>query len=240
MSPSICRPINPVLRRLSLLAALSLLVVPGSVKSAHARCDTAHAAAQDSAPSLDTILARLQQRYDCTRSFRANFTEEISSPGGMKRTRSGIVYFKRTALIRWEFGAPSQGLVLSDGKVVYDYEQDLNQVVELPMNKAFKTNATAFLLGLGNVRRDFDATSPPDKASDGLVHIVLTPKAGGDTMELGLDPQNYSIVTFTLTSQVGGVTHLKFSDVQTNVALNDSLFHFEIPSGADVVQPQAN
>jgi outer membrane lipoprotein carrier protein len=215
-----------------------MLAAANSVSRAYARCDQKLARTEGSAKSLDDILARLQNHYDCTRSFQANFAEEISSPGGMKRTRSGVVYFKRTGLMRWEFGAPSQGVVVSDGILVYDYEQDLNQVVELPMKKALKTSATAFLLGLGDVRRDFNASLPSDEPNDGLIHVILTPKGGGDKMDLGLDPQSYNIVTFTLTNQVGGVTSLKFSDIKTDVALNESLFRFEVPNGADVVQPQ--
>jgi outer membrane lipoprotein carrier protein len=142
--------------------------------------------------------------------------------------------------MRWEFAAPSEGTVVSDGKTVYDYEKDLNQVVELPVNQALKSSATAFLLGLGNIRRDFKVTLPPASSSDGLTHVILTPKGGGDTMELGLDPKSYEIVNFKLTNQVGSVTELKFSDIRTNVALDDTLFTFTVPEGADIVRPQKN
>jgi outer membrane lipoprotein-sorting protein len=70
--------------------------------------------------------------------------------------------------------------------------------------------------------------------------FVLNPKGGGDTMELGLDPKSYDIVNFKLTNQVGGVTALKFSDIRINVALDDSLFAFTVPEGADIVRPQEN
>jgi outer membrane lipoprotein carrier protein len=110
----------------------------------------------------------------------------------------------------------------------------------LPVNKALKSSATAFLLGLGNIRRDFKVSMPPASSSDGLVHLILVPKSGGDRMELGLDPKSYDIVNFRLTNQVGGVTELKFSDIRTNLALDDSLFVFTVPEGADVVRPQKN
>jgi outer membrane lipoprotein carrier protein len=237
-------------RRVIAAAALGMVTVVflGPMAVAQAACDTSQTAAQESLPesradspqSLDTILMRLQHRYDCSRSFHANFTETLSSPGAIARTRKGTVYFKKFGRMRWEFAAPSEGTVVSDGKTVYDYEQDLNQVVELPVSKALKSNATAFLLGLGNIRRDFKPSLPPDPPNDGLIHVILTPKGGGDTMELGLDPKNYNIVNFKLVNQVGGVTELKFSDIQTNVALKDSLFRFEIPDGADIVRPQQN
>jgi len=215
----------------------------GPTLPAEARCTPEPGSVQVSAlepANLDTILKRLQHRYDCSRSLQANFDEKISSPGGMTRTRKGTVYFKKIGRMRWEFAAPSEGTVVSDGKTVYDYEKDLNQVVELPVNKALKSSATTFLLGLGNIKRDFNVSLPAQPPADGLTHVILAPQRGGDTMELGLDPKSYDIVKFRLTNQVGGVTELKFSEIRTNVALDDSLFKFTVPAGADIVHPQQN
>ncbi|HLK85814.1 MAG TPA: outer membrane lipoprotein carrier protein LolA [Candidatus Binataceae bacterium] len=223
-------------------ATIAVLVAGAAVQTA-ASCTPEAAGVQASAlePSnLDTILRRLQHRYDCSRSLQANFDEKISSPGGMTRTRKGTVYFKKVGRMRWEFAAPSAGTVVSDGKTVYDYEQDLNQVVELPVSKALKSSATTFLLGLGNIKRDFKVSLPAQPPADGLTHIVLVPRGGGDTMELGLDPKSYEIVKFKLTNQVGGVTEVEFSAIRTNVSLDDSLFKFTVPAGADIVQPRQN
>jgi len=239
------RPGRSVQRVLLAAAAATAIALSfGRVTIADARCKPGPAGLQDapteSLSSLDTALTRLQQRYDCSNSMQANFDETLSSPGGMARTRKGTVYFRKVGRMRWDFAAPSEGTVVSDGKTVYDYENDLNQVVELPVDKALKSSATAFLLGLGNIRRDFKVSMPPASSSDGLVHVILTPKDGGDTMELGLDPKSYDIVKFKLTNQVGGVTELKFSDIRINVALDDSLFRFTVPEGADIVRPQKN
>jgi outer membrane lipoprotein carrier protein len=230
------------LRRAVFAAVASVIVAwLGPAAMAGARCTpVAASASADSAPSLDTALTRLQQRYDCSRSLQADFDETLSSPGGMTRTRKGTVYFRKVGRMRWDFAAPSEGTVVSDGATIYDYEKDLNQVVELPVNKALKSSATAFLLGLGNIRRDFKVSMPPASSSDGLVHLILVPKGGGDRMELGLDPNSYDIVKFRLTNQVGGVTELKFSDIRTNLALDDSLFVFTAPEGADIVRSQKN
>jgi len=230
------------LRRVAFAAAASVIVaLLGLVTMAGARCSPVAASTSvDSPPSLDTALTRLQQRYDCSRSLQADFDETLNSPGGMTRTRKGTVYFRKVGRMRWDFAAPSEGTVVSDGATIYDYEKDLNQVVELPVNRALKSSATAFLLGLGNIRRDFKVSMPPASSSDGLVHLILVPKGGADRMELGLDPKSYDIVKFRLTNQVGGVTELKFSNIRTNLALDDSLFVFTVPEGADIVRPQKN
>ena len=231
--------------RMKMVAAAAAVIIAalfgGPALRAEARCTPEPGGVQASAlepANLDTILKRLQHRYDCSRSLQANFDEKIGSPGGMTRTRKGTVYFKKVGRMRWEFAAPSEGTVVSDGKTLYDYEQDLNQVVEIPVSKALKSSATTFLLGLGNIQRDFNVSLPAGPPTDGLTHGILAPKGGGDTMELGLDPKSYEIIKFKLTNQVGGVTELEFSAIRTNVALDDSLFKFTVPAGADIVHPQ--
>ena len=56
-----------------------------------------------------------------------------------------------------------------------------------PLKQAFKTQAAAaFILGVGNVQRDFSALSPPSSPKDSLIYLLLTPKRGGDKVALGL------------------------------------------------------
>jgi outer membrane lipoprotein-sorting protein len=43
------------------------------------------------------------------------------------------------------------------------------------------------------------------------------------------------LTTLTLTDQLGDVTHVNFSDIRNNVALDDSKFAFKVPAGADIV-----
>jgi outer membrane lipoprotein carrier protein LolA len=109
-------------------------------------------------------------------------------------------------------------------------------VLEIPLQYAFKSAAPlAFLLGMGNLRRDFTAAMPPAAAPDKLLPVVLTPKAGGDRVEMGLNPLTYDLVTAKVTDAMGNTTSIRFSDVKTNGQIADSTFHFEVPPGADVV-----
>jgi outer membrane lipoprotein carrier protein len=125
---------------------------------------------------------------------------------------------------------------VSDGKVLYDYDPGLNQVMETPLRNAIKTQAAAaFLLGVGNVDRDFKASQAASLANDGLIHLLLTPKHGGDDIEVGLDPHTLNIVSLKLADALGNITKISFSDINANVAIESSRFEFKTPAGADVV-----
>src|SRR5258708_1035892 len=217
---------------LFLLIALSL-----------ARIGKAENIAPVSAPNrseLKQVLDRLQRHYRDTNSFSAKFNEEITTVGAPKRERTGVVSFRKPGRMRWEFAAPEVQTIVSDGEMLYSYDPDLNQVVETPLKQAIKSSsATSFLLGMGNINRDFKAAFPKSVSSDNLIHLMLNSKAGGYRIEIGLDPNDYNLVTLRLTDQLGDVTKVDFSDIQNNVAMPDSVFAFKAPAGADIVSAPA-
>jgi outer membrane lipoprotein carrier protein len=189
---------------------------------------------------LKHVLDRLQRHYRDTNSFSAKFHEEVATVGAPKRERSGAVSFRKPGRMRWEFAVPEPQTIVSDGETLYSYDPDLNQVVETPLKQALKSSsATSFLLGIGNISRDFKAAFANSPPSDGLIQLILDAKAGGYKIEIGLDPTSYNLVTLTLTDQLGDVTKVDFSEIHNNVELSDSVFAFKAPPGADVVTAPA-
>jgi outer membrane lipoprotein carrier protein len=197
-----------------------------------------HAASKDSAhESLNTLLNRLQKHYQQTNSFSAKFREQISPAGGAKREREGTVYYRKPGRMRWEFEGQDQELIVSDGTHLYSYQPDLNQVIETPLEQAFRSSSVAaFLLGIGSIQRDFDASVPAKPPADGLKHIALKPKKGGDSIEMGLDPSTLDLRTLRLTDALGDLTELSFTNINYGAPLDDKLFEFTPPAGADIVK----
>ncbi len=199
-----------------------------------------HAESKDSphpSPQLIDLLNRLQKHYRQTSSFSAKFKEQITPAGGTKREREGTVYYRKPGRMRWEFGGPDQEVIVSDGKQLYSYQPDLNQVIETPLEQAFRSSSAAsFLLGIGNVQRDFDASVPSTPPADGLKHVALKPKNGGDTIAMGLDPSTLDLRALRLTDALGDITELTFSDINNGAPLDDKLFAFVPPAGADIVK----
>lgn len=225
--PSLSKNLRILAATLALFGLLTLGMTPAGAASS----------GESIPPKLKSLLDRLQRHYRDTASFSASFKQEITPTGGMKREREGIVYYRKPGRMRWEFGGADQETIVSDGKDLYTYHPDLNQVIETPIEQAFRSSSAAsFLLGVGNVERDFKASVPSGAPADGLTHVMLEPKAGGDTIEMGLDPKTLDIRTLRLTDQLGDVTLLAFSDIKTGIALDDKLFLFTPPAGADIVK----
>jgi outer membrane lipoprotein carrier protein len=217
-------------------AILMLLAMAGTVRS-----ETIAPAGAPVSKELKHVLDRLQRHYRDTRSFSAKFSEEIATVGAPKRKRQGTVSFRKPGRMRWEFQDPEKQTIVSDGETLYSYDPDLNQVVETPLKQALKSSsATSFLLGIGNLNRDFKAAFASPATPTGPIDLILDAKAGGYIIAVGLDPKTYNLITLTLTDQLGDTTRIDFSDVHDNVELPDSIFAFKAPAGADVVTAPAS
>ncbi|MGH8012404.1 MAG: outer membrane lipoprotein chaperone LolA [Candidatus Binataceae bacterium] len=188
----------------------------------------------EQSPALRGLLQRLQRHYQATSSFSANFTEEIIRVGGINQKRDGTVDYKRPGLIRWRFTGSQPETIVSNGKTIYDYDPGLDQVVESPLKEAFKTSPlAAFMLGVGNIERDFNASEAA--SSGGLRQVILKPKGGGNQINLGINPSTLNIENLTVKDALGNTTLLHFSDIRINAPLSPALFKFKVPRGADIV-----
>ena len=221
----------------AIFPAIVLLILA----AAPARLETMAPAGPPVSKDLKRVLDRLQKHYHDTKSFTAKFNEELATVGAPKRQRQGTVSFRKPGRMRWEFETPEKQTIVSDGETLYSYDPDLNQVVETPLKQALKSSsATSFLLGIGNINRDFKAAFAHPATPTGLVDLILDAKSGGYVIQVGLDPKSYNLMTLTLTDQLGDVTRIDFSDIHDNVELSDSIFAFKTPTGADVVTAPAS
>jgi outer membrane lipoprotein carrier protein len=183
------------------------------------------------------LMSRLQHHYRTTDSFTAEFVETLTSPGGTPRQRTGKVSYRKPGMIRWEFDPPQPETIVADGTTLYDYDPGLNQVVEMPERNAFRDRAAAaFILGAGDLERDYDGRTATDSGKNGAVHLILTPKGGGVPVELAVDNETLDIIRLSTADALGNTTELRFSDIQRNVTLPTTGFAFTVPAGADIVK----
>src|SRR3990172_5712324 len=86
------------------------------------------------------------------------------------------------------------------------------------------------------------AAATPGSASvdeGGQVLLALTPRNNsGDVgrLRLTVAASSYDIVGAEIHDPAGNVTRLRFSDLQRNRGVDDSLFRFDVPPGVDVLE----
>lgn len=198
------------------------------------------ASAGAGADELRTALDRLQQRYDATKTMKADFRQVVESPSLAGTLESkGTVAFEKPNRMRWDYAAPDPQLIVGDGTTLWVYQPDLKQVIKAPITRAFQSSTpVTFLAGLGSLERDFEAKLEKDEPKEWVLRLTpRTQDQGMGTLFLAVRKADASVAEARITDPVGTTTRILFSDEQRNVALADDLFRFTPPNGVDVVQP---
>jgi outer membrane lipoprotein carrier protein len=197
------------------------------------------AAAQTPArPPAQDVAAALQKKYDGIRDFTADFVQE--SEGGLlrkKHTERGTVQVKKPGKMRWDYKAPEPKVFVSDGRRIYLHVPADNQVMITPVPETDQaTTAVLFLVGKGNLTRDFTVSYVDGGDADTYV-LKLQPRLAErdyDWLQLEIDRQSLQIRSLSAADIQGGRSTFRFSNFKENPGVSDKTFEFKIPRGADV------
>lgn len=189
--------------------------------------------------SAEAIVDRLQKNYDSTADFVADFRQETEVKNLNRSLKaSGKLSFKRPGKMFWRYEEPKGQFVVADGQHLYFYQPEQNQVIKSPLKNAFRGDIPlSFLLGLGNLKKDFTPALKATDANDYVLRLGPKGEAGGfSEILLGVAKSSADIDWLSLRDAAGNLTTLRFSSMRKGVGLKDSLFQVQIPKGADVVE----
>jgi len=170
-----------------------------------------------------------------TASARGAFSQRTFKSGGqLAEASSGLFAFSRPGRFRWEVTRPYEQLMVADGRQVFFFDKDLNQVTVRKMDDALGATPAAILFGSSDLDRSFALAE--DGERDGLSWLLARPRstdAGFESIAIGLRgnlPQAMEV-----KDTFGRVTVFQFSDVERNPAVDAQQFRFVPPKGAEVV-----
>lgn len=189
--------------------------------------------------AADAIVDALQKNYDATADFTADFRQETEVKNLNRTLKAwGKLSFKRPGKMHWQYEEPKGQFVVADGNHLYFYQPDQNQVIKSPLKNAFRGDIPlSFLLGLGNLKKDFNATLKASEANQNILRLEPKGEAGGySEILLGVSKATSDIQWVSVRDAANNVTILRFANMRKGIGLKDSLFQVQIPKGADVVE----
>jgi outer membrane lipoprotein carrier protein len=187
----------------------------------------------------DQIVESLQKNYDATVDFVADFRQETEVKTLNRNLKAwGKLTFKRPGKMLWRYEEPKGQFVLADGKNLYFYQPEQNQVIKSPLSNAFRSDIPlSFLLGLGNLKKDFDAAI---KGTDENQYVLrLEPKGdlgGFSEVLVGVSRSTSDILWISVRDAASNITTIRFSAMRKGIGVQESLFRFQLPDGVDVVE----
>ncbi|RJQ55366.1 MAG: outer membrane lipoprotein carrier protein LolA [Desulfobacteraceae bacterium] len=195
-----------------------------------------HAAA---APALDEIIGGVEKKYSAE-GFSAHFLQ-TSTLKAMQVTEQakGLLFAEKPDKMRWEYREPERQLVVSDGVNLWVYRPADNQVMIGKAPAFFGDGKGAgFLSDIRRVRENFDVTLEGTTEGSNYLLKLLPKKKTFDiaAIYLTISSSDFSIVEVTTLNEYRDETRIRLEDIQFRSDLDDSLFSFVVPDGADVVK----
>lgn len=189
---------------------------------------------------LAPLLKRLEKRYNGAKTIQVLFEQSYTAQGRPARAEKGELFLRKPGKMRWDYTTPAGKLFLSDGKWVYFYSPSANRVEKTRLKESEDFRAPlAFLLGKLDFGRDF--TNYQSTRVDNGVNIIAFPKNNRlpyREVEFTVTPQA-EITRLRVSGQDQSVVEFRFGAEKLNPALNDKLFKFQMPPGAQFVDATA-
>jgi len=188
------------------------------------------AQAADPATPLDSYL-------DGLRTLRTEFSQTVVDGKGEEVQKAeGKLVIVRPGKFRWELtpaGNPNAQLMVADGKNLWFYDRDLEQVSVKPATVLTATPAS-LLSGAGDVRTLFKVSLAGKR--DGLDWVRVVPKTGdADFREAQLAFTRGELKRMVLKDKLGQTVKLDFLTSSRNVPVADTEVQFTPPAGADLI-----
>jgi outer membrane lipoprotein carrier protein len=182
---------------------------------------------------LDTLLDKVEDRYNNAKTLQVLFTEQYTPPGSIRRTESGTLLLRKPGRMRWDYSQPKGKLFISDGKYLWIYTPADNRAEKMKFKESEDMRAPlAFLLGKLHFNKEFRNLQARPEGID--TRITAEPKT---------DNLPYSSVEFVVTpfSQIREVKvtgfdrsiyDFMFEQEKMDPPLDAKLFQFQTPPGA--------
>lgn len=183
---------------------------------------------------------RLKQFLSNLTSFSADFEQTLFNEFDEELEKSsGKVTLLRPGKFHWEYTQPYAQFLISDGKDLWIYDKDLQQVTVSAISTSIEKSPASLLAGDTDLGDDYIINDMG--ALDGADWVELAssdPESQYNSIRLGFNAQQLS--GMVLFDNLGQTTRIVFKNSLRNVSVDTSLFDFKPPADVDVIDNREN
>lgn len=188
------------------------------------------------ADALQELLAILEP----VKGLSASFTEDtFNAQGAVQQHNEGVLKAQAPNQFYWQTADPYPQEIVTDGKTLWVYDPDLQQVTIKPFEENYaKTPAMLFAGNAKSIAEHFTV----EKISGQPQAFRLLPKDSQkdlfESLEMSFDKNKPA--SMVIRDAMQQKTTIFFADVQVNYAMSAGQFHFDVPKGVEVLKAKGN
>jgi outer membrane lipoprotein carrier protein len=188
------------------------------------------------ATTADELIKRVETRYNAAQTLSVDFVESYSMQGHPRPPEEGKLTLRKERKMRWDYSRPAGKLFISDGKTIFLYSSSDNRVEKMPLKNTEDMRAPlAFLLGRLDMKKEFrDFTARPADGGTWLAARSKSDRTPYENVDM-LISDDGAVRELKIVGRDQSLLAFSFKEERLNSPASDSLFHFTIPSGAEVV-----
>jgi len=189
--------------------------------------------------TLNEIMDQVEKKYDVV-DFSSYFIQESTMKAmDITDVASGSIFVKRPGMMRWEYDKPDRQTIITDGKKLWVYKPDDNQVMIGKAPSFFGDGKGAgFLSDMKLIREKFKVYFEKEKSDHEYV-IKLLPKEqtiGIAKIYLAISKTTFKIKKIITQNEYNDENVIELVNSKFNLNLDESLFSFIVPEGTDVIR----
>lgn len=191
--------------------------------------------------NLTSVLVNgVERKLERMRDLSADFIHIYEDPLNRTHHEEGHLYLRRPRMMRWEYHTPEEKLFVSDGESVHLYLPGSRQVNRESVDETFDDRIPLmFLLGRSELSKEFNRIDllrdKPKIEGTRLLRMYPRRDSYVDHVLLEVNPLNFDIRRLRIVHKDGAASEFLFSEIESNIGLDDSLFDFEIPPGVQLI-----
>ena len=187
--------------------------------------------------ALDRLLKGVEARYNKAKTLQVVFHEDYTPLGRPRRSESGTLLLRKPGRMRWDYDQPKGKLFVSDGKFMWLYTPAENRAEKMKLQESDDMRAPlAFLLGKLNFQKEFrNLQAKPEGAGTRITAEPKTDNLPYSAVEFVVSPDR-QIREVKVTGFDRSVLDFRFDQERVDPPLNDKLFQFQVPKGAELVE----
>lgn len=187
------------------------------------------------ASGQSTAALSLQKKLEQMQGVQADFKQEVRANRRQISTSSGNFALSRPGRFRWSTDAPLSQLIVADGKKIWIYDIELEQVTVKPQTKELGGMAALFLSAdEKRLAKDFKVEMLSQGANESF---LLTAKSKKESFKkVKLIYQASLLTAIELWDQLAQHTVIHLSKIALNPHFASHFFEFIPPKGVDLIE----
>jgi outer membrane lipoprotein carrier protein len=168
-------------------------------------------------------------------TMQADFDQQVLDGNRqLLQSSQGHMWIMRPGRFRWDYVTPYKQQLVADGERLWSYDEELEQVTVQPASEVLTSTPAMLLSGTQPLEQLF--TIEETSATAGDRQVTLIPKSDDSNVtRLHVHFSGELLTRIDAEDSFGNTTQFSFTRLERNPKLDEKIFTFTPPAGADVI-----